>query len=271
MFKIVNVIICYYNGEEVVKYIDSMKNHELIENVCFVVTVNAARDCDYEIINDYITSGQMNVIIYNPNKNLGYMNGLIQGYRFYREKYSAPEYVVMSNTDIEIPDKYYYKRLLEKEYDNSVACIGPSIFVPEKKTYDNPVATERRTLHEMNRIISRFSIPVIGGLYVYLSTVKGYIFKNKKNDSKFVYEVHGCYFILTKIFAEMLKDKTYGVLMYSEEAYISELIYKANMKTYYDSHIEVIHQEHSTTKFVKCSRIAKYIKESMQYIRDEFY
>ena len=271
MFEIVNVIICYNNGEEVVKYIDEMKNHDCIEKVCFVITINAGRDEDISFITNYIEETKLNVILFSPNENLGYLNGLIQGYRYFRESNAAPRFVVMSNTDITIPNISYYKDLIEKNYDECIGCIGPSVFVGEKNTYDNPVEEKRRSLQEMNRIIMLFSVPLFRGLYVYLSTIKGYFKKNMKTDSRYVYEVHGCYFILTRKFAEIIKTQKYGALMYSEETYIAELIYRYNFREYYDADIEVIHLEHSTTKFVKCSKIAKYIKESMKYIRDEFY
>ena len=248
-----------------------MKDHDSISKVCFVIVVNSWADTDKTIINNFISASSISVILFQPNKNLGYMNGLIHGYRYYRDIYGIPKYVVMSNTDIEIPDREYYSRLLNMEYGADVGCIGPSVYVKEKNTYDNPVCEERRTKKEVDKIIKIFSNPYLGGTYYYLSTLKGHFIKSKKTGSRFVYEVHGCYFILTGIFAEKIKDLEYGVLLYSEESYIAELVYKFGMKAYFDSTIEVVHLEHSTTKFIKCSKISKYMHESMTYIRDEFY
>lgn len=270
-YDIVSLIICYNNGEEVVNYIDSMKDHAAIESVCFVITVNSWNRADQVLIKDYITRSSIKIIIFEPENNLGYMNGLIQGYNFFRKGNEIPKYVIMSNTDISIPDHKYYQKLLYKEYENSIGCIGPSIYVKEKHVYDNPTCEQRRNIKEINNIIRKFSIPFFRGFYVYLSTLKGYFIKSKKTESRFVYEVHGCYFILSGMFAEKIKNLRYGVLMYSEEAYIAELIYENKMKTYYDAELEVIHLEHSTTKFVGNSKIANYIYESMKYIRDEFY
>lgn len=270
-YDIVSLIICYNNGEEVVNYIDAMKNHDAIESVCFVITVNSWNDADQVLIKDYIKKSSNKIMIFEPENNIGYMNGLIQGYNFFRRKYIIPKYVIMSNTDISIPDLNYFQKLLHKEYGDSVGCIGPSIYVKEKQVYDNPACEQRRTIKEINNIIRKFSIPFFRGFYVYLSTLKGYFIKSKKTESRYVYEVHGCYFILSGMFAEKIKNLRYGVLMYSEEAYIAELVYKHKMQTYYDADLEVIHLEHSTTKLVGNSKIAKYIYDSMKYIRDEFY
>ena len=269
--KIVNVVICYNNGNEVVKYIDSMKTHKHIDEVCFVITMNSWSEDDKQIINEYMTDTTISVILFYPENNLGYMNGLIQGYRFYRKTHDIPLFVVMSNTDISIPNSEYYEELLNKEYDANVGCIGPSVYVKEKDTYDNPVCEHRRTLAEIDKIMRIFSNRWVGGLYYYLSTRKGYFVKKRKTDSRYVYEVHGCYFILTGEFAEIVKLLEYGVLLYSEEAYVAELIFKHGMKVFYDASLEVVHLEHGTTKFVKCSKIAKYIHESMAYIKSVFY
>lgn len=270
-FEIVNIIICYNNGQEVIEYIDSMKNHIFIEKVCFVITMNSWTENDKVIIDDYLEKTKLSVVVCDPKSNIGYMNGLLYGYRYFRKKYEEPKFVIMSNTDIMISDKLYYKNLLEEEYEENVGCIGPSIFVKGKNTYDNPVCEKRRTIQEMNGIIRKFTMPIFREIYVYLSTIKGYFVKNIKTESRYVYEVHGCYFILTGKFADKIKNLEYGVLMYSEESYIAELIYRLGMQTFYDSSLEIIHLEHSTTKFVKCSKIAKYIQESMVYIREEFY
>lgn len=270
-YEIVNVVICYNNGYEVTEYIDKMKYHSNINNVCFVITVNAWTEEDKQIVTKYIEASSIHILLFQPHRNLGYMNGLIAGYRFYRNNHERPLYVVMSNTDIEIPDKEYYRNLLNKEYHSSIGCIGPSVFVKEKKTYDNPVCENRRSLSEVDRIIRTFSNPLIGGTYYYLSTLKGNFIREKKTSSRYVYEVHGCYFILSGNFADAIQNLEYGVFLYSEEAYIAELILKNGMKTFYDSTLEVVHLEHSTTKFVKCTMVSKYIHDSMLYIKNEFY
>lgn len=160
-YDIVNLIICYNNGEEVINYIDSMRNHDAIELVCFVITVNSWDDADRILINNYITKSSVKIFIYEPKRNLGYMNGLVQGYNFFRINNVIPKYVIMSNTDISIPSQKYYQELLSKEYSNEVGCIGPSIYVKEKKTYDNPVCEQRRKISEINNIIRKFSIPFL--------------------------------------------------------------------------------------------------------------
>ena len=121
-------------------------------------------------------------------------------------------------------------------------------------------------------MISRFSTPIIRELYVTASFLKPKFIKRKKDTkSRNVYELHGCFFILTSKYVEFLKDMEYGVLLYSEETYVAENAYRNGFNAYYDSDLEIVHKEHSTTSKLKPTRRAKLMAESMTWIRDTYF
>ena len=269
--EVVSIVICYNNAQEVSCYADSLFRLRDSEKAFLVIVINAVCESERAIL-DSIRTRHKNVVIFDPKSNLGYMNGLLYGYRQYSGTVTeTPEYVIMSNTDIEFSDDDFIKDLLNREYSSDVWCIGPSVFTKYTSNYDNPVADSRRTRSEVNSLIRRFSLPFLGGLYVYLSDVKAKYKRSKKTGSRYVYEVHGCFFILTGEFAEVIKGDSYGALMYSEEAYISEMVYHHGKRTYYDSDLEVIHAEHTATKLLGYVKIADHLSKSMKYIRDRFY
>lgn len=268
---ILNTIICYNNSEEVIRYISSILEREK-ERISFSVVINKGTDKDLEElrrVSESLYPGK--VFIYDPGKNLGYLNGMLYGYREYIKMHSRPDFIIMSNTDIEIPDIGIYQYLEEKYSNTTIGCIGPSIYVKHRNVYDNPVCKERRTKREVDKIIHIMSIPVLRGVYVNLSDIKNRFSRKEKTKSGYVYEVHGCFFVLTQPFIRTIEDVDYGALMYSEEAYISESIIKNGFKTYYDSEIEVIHLEHTVTKGLKGEGIAKHILKSMKVIKETFY
>lgn len=269
--EIVSIVICYNNALEVSKYADSLFDMKLSEKVFLVIVINSILESDIPLI-EHIGKKHSNVLIVNPKKNLGYMNGLIYGYRQYSALVQKkPRFVLMSNTDIEFRDDLFFEKLLSNNYLSDIWCIGPSIFTKYTSNYDNPVEEKRRSKKKINSLIRRFSIPVFSWLYVYLSLVKPRFIKRKKTDSRFVYEVHGCFFILTGGFPEILKDEEYGALLYSEEAFIAELVFQNGKKVYYDASLEVVHVEHTTTKLLGIIKEARYLSSSMRYIKDRFY
>ena len=268
---IVNIVICYNNAQEVVSYADGFFGLLQSDRAFLVIVINAAKEEDIVVLERVRTSHQ-NVAVFDPKRNLGYMNGLLFGYREFSKQYKKiPRYVIMSNTDIEFSDCGFLEKLLSKKYSAEIGCIGPSVFTKYTSNYDNPVADRRRSRSEIDRLIRRFSTPAVNWMYVYLSSVKARYKRSIKTDSRFVYEVHGCFFILTGEFAETIKSDSYGALMYSEETYISELILQQGKKEYYDADLEVIHAEHTATELLGNAGIADHLSKSMKYIRDRFY
>ena len=240
--------------------------------VGYVVVINSSTE---EEAVKLVTFGKENehVYVYNPGKNLGYMNGLLHGYRGYREQTGLlPKYVIMSNTDIAFQDKGFITKLNNKTYNSNLGVIGPSVLVSELNSYDNPVSDERYSLDYLNKLISRFSTPVIRELYVTASFLKPKFIK-RKNDtrSRNVYELHGCFFILSNKYIELLKEQEYGVLLYSEETYVAENAFRNGFIAYYDADLEIVHKEHSTTSKLKPTRRAKLMAESMTWIRDTYF
>ncbi len=270
--EIINIVICYNNAAEVMDYYNEILSLDEGNKVGYVVVINSSND---EEANKLVIFGNENehVYVFNPGKNLGYMNGLLHGYRGYREQTGLiPKYVIMSNTDIAFQDKKFITNLDNKIYPNSLGVIGPSILVSELNSYDNPVSDERYSLQYLNNLISRFSTPIIRELYVTASFLKPKFIKRKKDTkSRNVYELHGCFFILTSKYVELLKDMEYGVLLYSEETYVAENAYRNGFIAFYDSELEIVHKEHSTTSKLKPTRRAKLMAESMTWIRDTYF
>lgn len=272
MIEILSVVVCYKNASEVKWYASQMNKLFGADRIGISIVVNSANDEDIEILNTIRREVSYPVYIYYPRDNLGYLKGLIYGYDSYMKTVKVmPKYIIMGNTDIEITDKYFIEKILKADYCEDIWCIGPSVYTKYTHNYDNPVAFCRRSKKEIDSLILRFT--KLGSLYVWLALIKAkYSKKNRiKKTSQFVYEVHGCFFILSSKCAEHLKDHYFQPLMYSEETFIAEIVYENNKKVYYDSDLEVVHLEHTATGLLGNNKIAKYLAESMKYIRDEFY
>ena len=270
--EIINVVICYNNAAEVIEYYDEILSVEEGDNVGYVVVINASSADELRTLEQFGREKE-HVFVFNPGENLGYMNGLLYGYRNYREQTgNLPAYVIMSNTDIAFQNKKFFTDLLAREYDGKVGCIGPSILVSELNSYDNPVSDERYSLRQINQLIRRFSTPGLREAYVSAAFIKPKFIK-RKNDaiSRNVYEVHGCFFVLTSEYAELIKNIKYGALLYSEELFVAENAYRNGFLTYYDAGLEIIHKEHSTTSKLKPRKRARMMAESMKWIRDTYF
>ena len=198
---------------------------------------------------------------------------MLFGYESYKKETCnhTPQFVIMSNTDVDYPDNKFLSKLISKQYDDDVWVIGAAVFVPGRNTYDNPINDKRRSVEKINQLIKIFSTPFFNQAYLKVSLIKGKFIKKGIGISHKVYEVHGCYFIIRGVMADELLKSPFGALLYSEEAYIAEMAYKYSKCEFYDTDLIINHIEHTVTSKVKTKRIAKYLYDSLKVIRRDFY
>ena len=272
MKDIVNIVICYSNENEVIAYANALSEQTVANNITLVIVINRKGNYDFYKFKNKLDEINLEILVYNPNENLGYMNGLIYGYKLYSDKNeNVPIWVVMCNTDIEFTDTKFFESFSKNSYDDEIWCVAPSIYSPSKRSYENPQYINRYTIHDLNRRINIFKRPNLAYIYIKLAKIKAIFLKKSKKKSQHVYSAHGCFFIIRGAYAEILKYKKYKALMYSEEAFIAENILVCGKKCYYDSSIEVFHNESSVTGKLDNNKKAEYLADSLIAIRDEFF
>ena len=78
--EIVNIVICYNNASEVMEYYKEILSLEEVKNIGYVVVINSASEDEKRELDQFGKDNE-HVYIFDPGKNLGYMNGLLFGYR----------------------------------------------------------------------------------------------------------------------------------------------------------------------------------------------
>jgi len=272
MKQIVDIVIFYDNEKEVYDYAKDLSKQTIKKNIALIIVVNKKGDMKLENFKRKLDILPISIFIFDPNENLGYLNGVIYGHNQYCQvSKSMPKWVVVSNTDIEFRNNKFFEDFLNTRYDDDVWCVAPSVYSPKKKSYDNPEYVDRCTKDKINTLIYIHERPLLAYLYAKLSKIKGKFKRNKKQNSKIIYSAKGCFFIIKNELATILNDRKFKALLYSEESYIAELIREYKKKTYYNSKIEVIHSESAVTGKLANKKRAQYIADSLKVIRHEFY
>lgn len=273
MIQVINTVICYNNADEIVEYAQKVSGLVASETIALVIVVNSLNNSSVDKLKESLESIEIEFEIVVPKENLGYMNGMLEGYRYWGQNHNAEnlKYIIMSNTDISYPSNLFLEKLLSSDYADDVAVIGPAVYVPQFDTFYKARSTKRRTIREIKKLITIFSIPLLNSLYIKLSAIKGAIKNNDKGISHQVYEVHGCYFVVTRDLADAMVDSPFGALLYSEEAYVAEMARRHKNSVYYDSDLLVEHLEHSVTGKLDYKKLSKYSVESLKVILRDFY
>jgi GT2 family glycosyltransferase len=270
-YKILNIVTLYSNEIEVLEYARKLSNQSISSDINLVIVANKYGDMTEDNFSDELMKINLKIHLYKPGRNLGYLNGLIYGYNQFVMRQEPPEWIVMSNTDITFSSNEFFKDFYKDKYNKNIWLIGPSIYSLENKSYDNPQYKNRHTLKSLEKRIFIFKRPILAYYYLKVASIKAKLIKRKKEDSQYSYSLHGCFFFLNKNFMEILKDKKFGPLMYSEEAYLAELVRLNNKKCYYNSKIELIHTGSTVTGKLEIHKRSNFFLESLVFIKKEFY
>lgn len=265
--SIVNIIIYYENEDEVINYAKELVKQN--DNIKLVIVVNKIGKKGVNYVNDSLMVLDIDFEIVNPGENIGYLNGLIYGYK---KTSFLSEWYILSNTDICIKDDCFIKKCREEvEFKNDkVWLIGPSVLVPKLKKYSNPYFSVRplKIFYQSRIWAMRFPI-LFNILFNLKSKIKSE--KMEKKQSGYVYAVHGSFMFLRKELLDILSTNKNWELLYDEEQYIAEIVRKYNHSTYYCDDIEVLHMEGASTGKVDIRKKARLMITANKRILKEFY
>jgi len=240
--------------------------------VCTLIVVVNELSMNKDLFEKNMKSSGVRYRIYYSDKNLGYLCGMLFGYKKYVAEHFAPDiWFVLSNTDIVYPDINFFSNFLDNQYTNDTICVAPSVFTKNRGTYENPQYIRRHSLKSIRRNIRIFSRPYLAYFHSKASFVKARFLRSKKKESQFVYSVHGCYMFAKSSLMDALTKIEYRALMYSEEAFIAETVSKMKKRSYYDSSLEIVHMESTVTGLLSIKRKSGYYVASLQDLIREFY
>ncbi len=267
--KCLNVIALYENANEVEQYIKSV-SAAADDMVDVIVVVNSDKERQVEGLKKSLDDqGITCYSVRDYGENLGYLNAMLRTVR--ETDPEAYDYVILSNTDIQFPTDTFFTDLAKKEYPRDIGCIAPSVYSTTSDYYQNPHYLERIPRSKFERLIRIFRYPALAKLYLKMAGIKSNATKQGKKDSCYVYSPNGAYMIYTRDFIRVIRGYEYGVVLYSEESCIGELLRQHNMKCYYDSTLEVNHTESTVTGKINYKKRFKAWRESMIYIVNTFY
>lgn len=266
MVDIVISVACYNNEQEIVVFARNLKKQTISDRIKLVVSCNACSDIDKfsaDLKNEYPLSE-----VYNPKKNLGYLNGCLYGFQNQTDSF---KWGLISNTDIEFTSNDFFEKILETQ-DDEIWCVGPDIVLSGRSIHQNPYRVSRPSKSEKKIRDFIFSYYCLYMIYLYLHYAKRKFKKEEINvaPSSFVYAIHGSCFVLRKECVEALLAENNGIFMYDEEFFIAEVVYKNRRKTFFDASLGVLHNENQTTGKISQRIKQKWFKQSIDYLK-KFY
>ena len=280
MSSVTALVICvnYHNEADTVRFISSVLSQQWADGIKVLVVNNSdSMSPSVDLLKNLFHMSER-VIQVTPGKNVGYFGGASFGLRFYNERYSLPEWIVVSNTDIEFLHEDFFTRLHTEHSTVPPAIIAPAIYSFLKNRNQNPYLHRRPSSIRMHFYSTCFRYSLFLNVYERLSSLKWKtckMFKNKpahsssSGQSFSIYAPHGSFVIFNRKYFEEGGTLDHGVFLFGEEIFVAETARRLGLKIVYDPRLVVLHREHSTTKYSK--ERERHISDAAAYCANTFF
>lgn len=265
--NIVISVTCYNNEDEVIAFAKQIAEQSVCKNIQLIITCNSTKE--YEYLKDAVNGVSIVSHIYNPGRNLGYLQGCLYGV----EKTNLPNHywLMIGNTDLTFTTNTFFEDIFN-DVNSDDWCIGPNILLKETEKSQNPFFLERPTKRSMMIRKIAYSHFLLYQMYFKLSNIKTQLKKGDKDySSQRVYSVHGSCFLLNSNIIPLLMKESQNIFMYGEELLVSELVREKGKKIFYNSCAKIIHNENQVTGKIANRKKQQWFKQSTDYIYRRFF
>jgi len=234
---------------------------------------NASTISSSDKLKQLINNVELDVSVHYYNQNYYYWPAAKKVLLNLKNKFGKyPEWVLICNNDITIPDKDFLMKLKEIN-SRKYPIIGPDILNSNGKRLNPFMKYPMRWYEKLYWEIYFMSYPIsiaISALKSWFNFFK--IKQNLNNDSNFqkVYAIHGSAILFSSHFFETGGWLDDNFDLYGEEETVAEIAKKINIPITYYSNLKIIHHEHSATKKTSKQALYKKAKKSYRYIQSVY-
>lgn len=214
-------------------------------------------------------------------ENLGYFGGAHYGLSQYLEHNPLPDWIIISNTDLSIPDPDFLVRLTELSSIPGLGAIAPRILSELTGRDQNPFIEARPSASRMHAYKWLYSRRFLLNMYeltaaLFHRTASAIRSLTRSQDSgarprKTIYAPHGSFLILSKSYFTGGGDLRYPEFLFGEEIYIAERIRMMGLKVVYEPSLTILHNEHRATKLFKSREVGAFVARSAAYCANTFF
>jgi len=271
MCKILHVLVCYYNEDEIFSFVREEIFGQSITPEKILIVNNGTDNINKLLELEKIYKGTVNVL--NLKKNLGYLGAFSCALK--KIDVFSFDFIILSNSDIHFLDNNFYKQLCNYKsivLKNNIGIIAPDIFSKDFKYRLNPYMINKPSINKLKFLKIIYSNFIFSIFYISLHYISRFLagqIKQKRNtviDNKIdFYAPHGSFFIFTKELTKKF-DFQYGAFLFGEEIYIGEICKKLELKIRFVPALKIIHKGHSTTGKWQTKKMFKYRRKSIDFL-----
>jgi GT2 family glycosyltransferase len=216
------------------------------------------------------------------DENLGYFGGARRGISKYLEEHPLPDWVIVSNVDLLITDPQFLQKLAALKSAPHVGAVAPRIASGLTGRNQNPFMRSRPSAVRMHlykwlyRSWLALNAHELGSAAFHrmrtaLRQVTQTTSDLGRDVSGKIYAPHGSFVVLSKEYFLAGGSLDFPCFLFGEEIYLAENLRRLGLDVIYEPSLEVVHQEHKSTKLLKSRKLARVVASSAAYCADTYF
>lgn len=277
--KILFIGVNYQSDFSALKFIKSLNHLDQKNTEMEIIIVDNTERPESNDFFNQIKSVNQKVICLKSPENLGYLGGARFALELYLKSNFLPEWVIVSNVDLEFRDPLFLKYLIECSKIKNVGVVAPSIFLESYHLNLNPFMIKKPSTKKLKFykiIFNNYCLTIIYELFfrfkkIILKFLPVFLKKDKSMEIKQIYAPHGSCFIFSKEFFLKGGNLNYPQFLFGEEIFVAETIIKLGLKVIYNPNLKLWHHKKFSISECFNRKLFFYQRESINYIFNKFF
>ena len=202
-----------------------------------------------------------------PNANMGYMGGAAYGLSDFLTDNALPDWVIVSNVDLELDSEDFIERLTSYPYEHTVGIVAPRVHSLLTGAEQNPYMKVRPSALRMWAYTWLYSSYTVWMGYELAAMLWKRIRGPRRDRGLFesIYAPHGSCIMFHRRYFEAGCTLSNPCFLYGEELIVAEAARRSGLQIVYDPHLSVKHVEHVSTGILMSRRLFKYAQNASRY------
>ena len=233
------VILNYYAWNQTLECIESIQKAECEESYKVIVVDNASPTPMPDALRDMISKNSISYL--ETEENIGFARGNNLGIEYAQQM--GCDYILLANSDIRFHKKSIDEMIQYLRNHSDVGIVGPKILTPEGDI-------QKTNLMRKTTMSDKWRIRTIARKLFRKTTSQYYGYDLDYNQTRKVYAVNGCCFMLSPKFLEKIGKLDEHTVLYEEELILGVLMEQQGLVTIYDAEAVVTHHHKQSSKHV---------------------
>ena len=282
--SVVVIGVNYRSDDVALEFVRSLGQASHSGRVTIVLVDNTERD-DSSALFQLVRRESPNAMCMKAPSNLGYFGGARFGLSEYLNRAELPDWIIVSNVDIDFRNVGFLKGLQNLAGLSDVGVVAPCIWSDIYARDRNPKMVARMTRRQIHFYIWLYRHRYLAMAYVFVACQAKQllrVFAHDKSPSagcevehemrpRPIYAAQGSCIIFTKEYFLRGGNLNHPSFLFHEEIFVAETARRLNLQVVYDPRIQVFHNDHVSTGRFYSSRMISYLYESSVAIAREYY